>query len=490
MSIQDFELVKPISKGAYGRVFLARKKNTGDIYAIKVMNKRELLRKNQNQHIQAERQIMSHADNPFVVKLFYSFQSKNHLYLVMEFVNGGDMYSMLQNVGCLNEDAARIYAAELVLALSYLHEDLHVIHRDLKPDNILISKDGFIKLIDFGLSQIGVAERTAQKRENMPVVSLNHPSRHTSSHASSPSSHCSSPHSSGHLSRQVRSSPFSTASVSPRDSSTTRTDEDCIDKTIDFLMDSHSEHSSFGSCTPSFLDMDGSSHDTSSLQSSTVSSVACSSLCSSYTMTSTQASSISSLTMTSTQVSSISSLTMTSTQASSISSLTIPSYQDHSLSAGSSAYSINSLSSLSSSHQDRRAAVPTPSNLKQHEGEAHSEGDESDSANPHDKQTPSTGREVPVLSSNQIKKHRERRKLHRRKEKLSRVGTPDYMAPELLLGTYSGPANDWWSVGVIVYELLVGFPPFNDDTPELIFHHIVNKEMRWPEVRVAWRADL
>ena len=150
MSIQDFELVKPISKGAYGRVFLARKKNTGDIYAIKVMNKRELLRKNQNQHIQAERQIMSHADNPFVVKLFYSFQSKNHLYLVMEFVNGGDMYSMLQNVGCLNEDAARIYAAELVLALSYLHEDLHVIHRDLKPDNILISKDGFIKLIDFG----------------------------------------------------------------------------------------------------------------------------------------------------------------------------------------------------------------------------------------------------------------------------------------------------------------------------------------------------
>ena len=76
----------------------------------------------------------------------------------------------------------------------------------------------------------------------------------------------------------------------------------------------------------------------------------------------------------------------------------------------------------------------------------------------------------------------ETRKLHKRSNRLSRVGTPDYMAPELLLGTYSGPANDWWSVGTIIYELLVGFPPFNDTSPELIFSHIVNKEMEWPQV--------
>ena len=95
---------------------------------------------------------------------------------------------------------------------------------------------------------------------------------------------------------------------------------------------------------------------------------------------------------------------------------------------------------------------------------------------------------IPVLSQHQIKKRRAQRKLHRRKDKLSRVGTPDYMAPELLLGTYSGPANDWWSVGVIVYELIVGFPPFNDQTPELIFDHIVKKEMKWPKVRQAVRG--
>ena len=88
------------------------------------------------------------------------------------------------------------------------------------------------------------------------------------------------------------------------------------------------------------------------------------------------------------------------------------------------------------------------------------------------------------MTRDQMNIRQENRKLHKRKDQLSRVGTPDYMAPELLLGTYSGPANDWWSVGTIVYELLVGFPPFNDTTPELIFNHIINKEMEWPIVGV------
>ena len=69
------------------------------------------------------------------------------------------------------------------------------------------------------------------------------------------------------------------------------------------------------------------------------------------------------------------------------------------------------------------------------------------------------------------------------------MGTPDYMAPELLLGTYSGPANDWWSVGAIAYELLVGFPPFNDSTPERIFNRILQKDMEWPEVGVGLVCD-
>ena len=168
MSIQDFQLLKPISKGAYGRVYLARKIATGDLFAVKVMNKKDLLRKNQRQHVQSERRIMAHANNPFVAKFYHSFQSKNHLFIVMEFVNGGDLFSLLKNVGNLSEEVTRVYLAELVLALRYLHEELHVIHRDLKPDNILIDSKGFIKLIDFGLSQIGVAERFVEKHERVP----------------------------------------------------------------------------------------------------------------------------------------------------------------------------------------------------------------------------------------------------------------------------------------------------------------------------------
>ena len=139
-SIRDFQLLKPISRGAYGRVFLARKITTGDLYAIKTMNKRELTRKNQAQHIQAERRIMSAADNPFVVKFFYSFQSRHHLYIVMEFVNGGDLFSLLKNIQVLPEEQVVSYAAEIVLALGYLHDVLNVVHRDLKPDNILIKQ--------------------------------------------------------------------------------------------------------------------------------------------------------------------------------------------------------------------------------------------------------------------------------------------------------------------------------------------------------------
>ncbi|MFW6237477.1 MAG: protein kinase domain-containing protein, partial [Desulfosudaceae bacterium] len=111
------------------------------LVAIKIMPKAEMVRKNQVQHILAERDIMARADNPFVVKMYYAFQSPRHLYLVMEFVNGGDLYSMLQALQCLNESVARTYAAEIVLALEYLHEVLRVTHRDIKPDNLLVAGD-------------------------------------------------------------------------------------------------------------------------------------------------------------------------------------------------------------------------------------------------------------------------------------------------------------------------------------------------------------
>ncbi|KAF6166614.1 hypothetical protein GIB67_005476 [Kingdonia uniflora] len=158
-SIDDFEIIKPISRGAFGKVFLARKRITGDLFAIKVLKKLDMIRKNDMERILAERNILITVRNPFVVRFFYSFTCRDNLYLVMEYLNGGDMYSLLRKIGCLEEDVARTYIAELVLALEYLHS-LGIVHRDLKPDNILIAHDGHIKLTDFGLSKIGLINST------------------------------------------------------------------------------------------------------------------------------------------------------------------------------------------------------------------------------------------------------------------------------------------------------------------------------------------
>ncbi|KAJ3673994.1 hypothetical protein LUZ60_005986 [Juncus effusus] len=155
ISIDDFEKMKEISRGAFGKVFLAKKRTTGDLFAIKVLKKLDMIRKNDIERILAERDILIAVRNPFVVRFFYSFTCRENLYLVMEYLNGGDLYSLLKTVGCLDEKNARIYIAELVLALEYLHS-LGIIHRDLKPDNILIAGNGHIKLTDFGLSKIGL----------------------------------------------------------------------------------------------------------------------------------------------------------------------------------------------------------------------------------------------------------------------------------------------------------------------------------------------
>ncbi|CAF1921520.1 unnamed protein product [Brassica napus] len=255
-SIEDFEIIKPISRGAFGRVFLARKRATGDLFAIKVLKKADMIRKNAVESILAERNILISIRNPFVVRFFYSFTCRENLYLVMEYLNGGDLFSLLRNLGCLDEDMARIYIAEVVLALEYLHS-VNIIHRDLKPDNLLINQDGHIKLTDFGLSKVGL-----------------------------------------------------------------------INSTDDLSVDASLGNSEFFA-------------------------------------------------------------------------------------------------------EDGRPQ--------------HSQGKDS-----------------------------------RKKHEV--VGTPDYLAPEILLGMGHGKTADWWSVGVILFEVLVGIPPFNAETPQQIFENIINRDIPWPNV--------
>ncbi|PWZ21668.1 putative serine/threonine protein kinase IREH1 [Zea mays] len=227
-SIDDFEIIKPISRGAFGRVFLAKKRTTGDLFAIKVLRKADMIRKNAVESILAERDILITVRNPFVVRFFYSFTSRDNLYLVMEYLNGGDLYSLLRNLGCLDEDVVRVYLAEV--------------------------------LTDFGLSKVGLINNTYDL--SRPVVS------------------------------------------------------------------------------------------------------------------------------------------------------------------GASLY----------------------------------------------------GDDEPQMNEFEQMDHRARR------QNRSAVGTPDYLAPEILLGTGHGCSADWWSVGVILFELIVGIPPFNAEHPQTIFDNILNCKIPWPHV--------
>ncbi|TRY58494.1 hypothetical protein DNTS_004912 [Danionella cerebrum] len=152
-SIEDFVLVKPISRGAFGKVYLARKKCNSKLYAIKVVKKADMVDKNMTEQMRAERDALALSKSPFIVRLFYSLHTASKVYLVMEYLIGGDVKSLLHIYGYFDEDMSLKYISEVALALDYLHRH-RIIHRDLKPDNMLISNEGHIKLTDFGLSKV------------------------------------------------------------------------------------------------------------------------------------------------------------------------------------------------------------------------------------------------------------------------------------------------------------------------------------------------
>lgn len=151
MLLEDFTTVKVIGKGAFGEVRLVQKNDSGKIYAMKTLLKREMVKRDQLAHVKAERDVLAGSDSPWVVSLYYSFQDLQYLYLIMEFLPGGDLMTMLIRWQVFTEDITRFYMAECVLAIEAIHK-LGYIHRDIKPDNILIDVRGHIKLSDFGLS--------------------------------------------------------------------------------------------------------------------------------------------------------------------------------------------------------------------------------------------------------------------------------------------------------------------------------------------------
>lgn len=150
LGVEDFEPLKVIGRGAFGEVRLVQKKDTGHVYAMKILRKADMLEKEQVAHVRAERDILVEADHQWVVKMYYSFQDPINLYLIMEFLPGGDMMTLLMKKDTLSEDCTQFYITETALALESIHK-LGFIHRDIKPDNLLLDARGHIKLSDFGL---------------------------------------------------------------------------------------------------------------------------------------------------------------------------------------------------------------------------------------------------------------------------------------------------------------------------------------------------
>jgi len=163
----DFEFLKVIGRGAFGKVMQVKKKDTGEIYAMKILKKKVLIAKGQVEHTNAERKILQQMDHPFLMHLRYAFQTEAKLYFVLDYYRGGELFFHLKKVRRFSEDAGRIIVAEVALALGHLHS-MNVIYRDLKPENILLDQTGHVCLTDFGLSKEVQEDETAQTFAGTP----------------------------------------------------------------------------------------------------------------------------------------------------------------------------------------------------------------------------------------------------------------------------------------------------------------------------------
>uniref|UniRef100_A0A6A7G348 non-specific serine/threonine protein kinase n=1 Tax=Hirondellea gigas TaxID=1518452 RepID=A0A6A7G348_9CRUS len=152
VGLDDFEFLKVIGRGSFGKVMQVRKKDTGEIYAMKILKKDAIIARNQVEHTRAERKILQALTHPFLMGLRYAFQTKGKLYFVLDYYRGGELFFHLKQKRRFSEEEARLLVAEVCLALGHLHK-LDVIYRDLKPENILLDHTGHLCLTDFGLSK-------------------------------------------------------------------------------------------------------------------------------------------------------------------------------------------------------------------------------------------------------------------------------------------------------------------------------------------------
>ncbi|XP_060517553.1 cAMP-dependent protein kinase catalytic subunit 1-like isoform X3 [Cylas formicarius] len=147
--LKDFERIKTLGSGSFGRVFLVQQKTTNNYYAMKVMDKSRIVKLKQVEHTLYEKKILESARFPFLISLEFAFKDNSYIYLLMPFINGGEMFTHLRRVHKFDETLSKFYAAQVLLALEFLHY-CDVLYRDLKPENILIDAKGYLKIADMG----------------------------------------------------------------------------------------------------------------------------------------------------------------------------------------------------------------------------------------------------------------------------------------------------------------------------------------------------
>lgn len=370
---KDYEIIKAISKGAFGSVFLAKRKLTGDYVAIKCLKKRDMISKNQVLNVRSERAVMMRqTDSPYIAQLYNTFQTKDYLYLVMEYLNGGDCATLLKMLGTLEDKWAKRYVAEMIVGINDLHKR-GIIHRDLKPDNLLIDSSGHLKLTDFGLSRVGVI------------------GRHTRQHRKSSTSE--------HAIDVFRRNLQSNSAQSPYMDSPE-------------LLPLHHKRNS--SVTPFSL-----SPTTEQLKLHISGS---------------------------NEV--VSPMNATKKRSGSLLRGTT-NYRSGSNSSGVDSPNMNPVLPRTSSE----------SSFAIMDDDYQNAGFQGDSSNN------SCAIFDPSQESSDVKNF---------------VGTPDYLAPEIISGDAQGEYSDWWSTGCILFEFIFGYPPFHADTPEKVFRNILGGVIDWP----------
>ncbi|XP_077278418.1 serine/threonine-protein kinase greatwall isoform X1 [Temnothorax americanus] len=589
--IQDFKIVKPISRGAFGKVFLGYKKtNPEQVYAIKVMKKNEMINKNMASQVVIERNALALTRSPYCVQLFYSLQSISSVYLVMEYMVGGDLKSLLGVYGFMEESMAAFYTAEVCLALEYLHSH-GIVHRDLKPDNMLLSREGHVKLTDFGLSRISSLHRdleisdlvnsmtpsmctrtpgqllsltshlsfgSGQKSTNESNLSdrstpamnllsaLQRNCNLKSAEHMSPNSVISSV-ASGDYSLISGVTPFQSAEDLRFEQSNEEQsieEDDTIAKYENGVDSSSSYHTceAFSTQTNNRTDQiieeeEEEEKDESTLEAeqpehrSLVHTSPVSTCTNSFVFRGSKkrkrggASATTGLTC---EIDAIDldvdktpkrnnrdfmypytspTINVVSTKAADIiagsaenngSRTPNQDTEQNTGSAGRVAFSTpvssarqrdrNEKQQKCQEEDDTRTLIKTrfrlPPSALHSAHDPHTDSDNTSEG--HRSPQGISPIKTPATSGNCYTPYRTPKSVRRGGQGGARsddriLGTPDYLAPELLLKQGHGPAVDWWALGVCLYEFCTGLPPFNDETPQAVFANILARDVPWPE---------